>query len=375
MTERESPVRIRAVGDIMLARGVACQMATRGQDYPWSGVRDELEQCNLLIGNLECVLTERGLPNPESDSCFRASPGTLAAFPRFSVLNLANNHVRDYGDEGIADTVQALAAQGIAHVGVGRARDDALAPVVLAHGSGARVAVFGATTMRNVIGDRGMWHVASVDELLQAFPAWVAGHQDVDVFVAIAHMGDENTPHPSPEARRHAQGLVDAGFHIVLGHHPHVLQGLERYGDGLIAYSLGDFVFDGKGARKETMILSIDVDGSGVCGWAALPLVIDDTFRPVHPTNARADQISRHLNELSGLIQSGESGRLFYAATRESFLSSQTRNSMQLLRKMGIRGLWHKLSRLRMHHLRILVHCLMPRALDRSSGPQSDSTP
>ena len=358
----------------MLARGVSRQMMEHGPDHPWSGVRDQLAACDFLIGNLECVLTDRGIANPESDSCFRAPPATLAEFPQFAVLNLANNHIRDFGDVGIEDTVNALAARGIDHIGVGRTRADALAPAVLCHSNGMRVAVFGATTMRNVIGKRGDWYVASIDDLKADFDA-LASAQKADVFVAMVHMGYENNPYPAPEVRQLARELVEIGFDVVLGHHPHVLQGFETHQGGFIAYSLGDFVFDGKGARKETLLLSLDVSRTGIGRRSVLPLVIDDDFRPVVPADARAEQIKRRVDDLSGLLQSKESDRLFYAQTRGSFLSSQVSNLVQLCRRMGVRGILHKLSRLRLQHLKILGHCLFHGAMNRRRKSQGDLLP
>jgi hypothetical protein len=248
----EERLCIKAVGDICLD-GVAAD--------PFVGVAAELD-ADVLFGNLECCFAERG--TPADKVVFNADP-TSARFlvdHGFDVLCLANNHVMDFGVEGLEDTLAVLERHGLVYNGAGRSAKEASAPTWV-EAKGLRVAVL--STADATGGDADRPGVSAINT--KAMAATIrAVRASADVVVASYHGGIELDTTPSPSIVRNLRSLVDAGADVVLGHHPHVLQAAEVYRGRVIAYSLGNFVFDNRryGQRAAlaamTAILEVDVD-------------------------------------------------------------------------------------------------------------------
>ena len=236
-------ITLAAVGDLMLARDVVVLMRERGVLYPFARVLPLFDGADVLVGNLEGTLADRGEPL-EKRYTFRAPPGLAEglALAGFDAVNLANNHAYDFGAVGLADTLDALDAAGVARFGAGWDRAAALAPAFI-DVKGETIAllgfddIFGARTAGE--GIAGV--AAASDEVVAAVAAAAAG---ADYVVVSFHWGTEYASTPTARQRELAHAAIDAGADVVLGHHPHVLQPWERYGDGLIVYSLGNFVFD-----------------------------------------------------------------------------------------------------------------------------------
>jgi poly-gamma-glutamate synthesis protein (capsule biosynthesis protein) len=249
------PVTIEVVGDIMMARGVAASMGSN-EFMPLRAVADELRSADLTIGNLESSLSQGGAPTQGSDS-FGADPQVLTALRRagFDILSLANNHVGDYGVHALEQTLDEFRGSGIKRVGAGSTTAAAYRPVITdVHGLRVGVIAF------NSIGESpaATRADAGVAQLRMPPRTGPLNHDDlrrlvtgverlsdrVDVVLVMPHWGEQYTSRPLPLQRRIAVRLADAGATAVLGGHPHWVQGLELHGKSLIAYSLGNFIFD-----------------------------------------------------------------------------------------------------------------------------------
>jgi poly-gamma-glutamate synthesis protein (capsule biosynthesis protein) len=237
-------VTVAAVGDVMLARDVTTLREQHGASYPFERVTGLLRDADLTIGNKEGAFTERGT---EADKLY-----TFRTPPRFAdglaqagidIVSLGNNHIADFGPEGIADTLAALDAAGVQHAGAGMDEASARAPVLLKI-DGVRIAFLSYSDVAEntyATAQAPGAALATVENLRRDVQA--ARTQSDAVIVAL-HSGVEYTDAPQPQQQRLARAAVDAGARLVLGHHPHALQGWEYYGEGLIVYSLGNFVFD-----------------------------------------------------------------------------------------------------------------------------------
>ena len=265
-------ISIAAVGDMML-----------GTDYPQNHLPDDdgvgflaavtpaLSSADIAFGNLEGVLVDGGEPakkckNPSACYLFR-SPTRYARYYRdagFDVLSLANNHARDFGEEGRTSTMQALDAVGIHHSG----REGDFASI---ESGELRVAVlaYAVTKESNMMLDYEL-----AESTVREF---AASH---DVVVVTFHGGAEgvgatNLPfaeeeyygEPRGDVVLFARGMVDAGADLVIGHGPHVVRAVERYKDRLIAYSLGNFAtyygISVAGIKGIAPILKTTLDGEG----------------------------------------------------------------------------------------------------------------
>jgi poly-gamma-glutamate capsule biosynthesis protein CapA/YwtB (metallophosphatase superfamily) len=346
-------MRILFVGDVMLGRDVLRVNAERGGGWIW----EEWRKCGLsfdaVIGNLECVLTEHGCANSESASTFRA-PERLIEGSCFSALSLANNHVRDFGDVGIADTVDALRRQSIQPLGVGRSELEALKPYVAVGKDGTKVAVVVGTAMGNVIGRRGEWHVASIESMIEHCARIT---HDADLRVAFAHMGYERVEAVGPEARAYAKRLIRAGYDLVIGHHPHVIQGAEVVGGKLVFYSLGDFVFDSKDpTRKHSLGVEVAVAERSLKHALVHAFSKTVDLRPCVADVESAAEILRRVESLSAELEADKGSDRFFHEASGDYLGRQWRDVVRVVGRGGLLGLLtKKLRRVRLIHLRLLL--------------------
>ncbi len=283
---------IAGVGDIMVQRGIQDILIARGEEgieYIFGDTLPILRAQDFLMGNLEGAVSYRGTPIPKSYN-FRFSPEVLPWLRAagFNYLSITNNHCYDYGTVGFADTLLHLENAGIATSGAGLTPSEAYRPFetvvsgfplkVLSVGAYPREKNgFNGRTMAAVSETRG-GIIFSGPEVLDTIRGF-AGPHSIDI--VVAHGGREWSSEPVPEQRDFYRECIDAGADLIVGHHPHVLQGMEAYHGGLIAYSVGNFLFPGMGGMahaEETVILSIGFVG-------ARPLYVQP--RGVHIDNRR----------------------------------------------------------------------------------------
>lgn len=239
------------LGDVSPGRSMEAQILRFGPDYPWQGLAPLLpvvgaaRDDTLLVVNLEAVLTKRG-EAMSKPYVIRAHPlwGEMLAAGGVGLASLANNHALDYGPEGLDDTLAALDALGIATAGAGSDRDEAHRPARFTL-NGVRVALLAYAAARW----DGSADVPHTERIAWATPSQIAAdvravRPEVDLVVVLLHAGTEYAATPSPDQVAAARAAVDAGAALVVGHHPHVPQSVERYKTSLIVYSLGDAIFD-----------------------------------------------------------------------------------------------------------------------------------
>ncbi len=238
----------------------------------------ELRAADLRLVNLEASLADCGTPiakdgpNMQVRSC--ALPG-LTAVP-FDVACLANNHVMDYGPDALASTLSALAAAGMKTVGAGMSPDAAHESLVCKVGS-TRIGIVNfcegedGTAATHGPGTFG-WEP---DRVIRAVAELRA---TVDVVLVIAHAGREHVPVPPPYVVRLFRSIAEAGADIVIGHHPHVPQGVEIHQHVPIIYSLGNFVFlqeKGSVFRRRGLLATVEVAAKRVSGFRLTPYEIN----------------------------------------------------------------------------------------------------
>jgi poly-gamma-glutamate synthesis protein (capsule biosynthesis protein) len=280
--EAEGEAILVFLGDVVPGRSMEAQLARFGPAYPWQGLAPLLREADLAVANLECVLSTQGEPMDKS-YLIRAHPrwGETLVEGGFGLVTLANNHGLDYGHEGLAETLDTLAALGIAQVGAGRSREEAHAPALFDL-NGVRIAVLGYAAARW----NGSVDVPATDRLAWAEPAAMqadvhAVRDQADLVVVLLHAGTEYAAEPSSDQVRVARAAVDAGADLVVGHHPHVTQTVERYGQGLIVYSLGNALFDiPRPAAMRGHLLRVHVTRTGVARAELWPFWIEDAIRP-----------------------------------------------------------------------------------------------
>ena len=248
---------LTVVGDIMLGREVGDRGADVGDpSYALRPMAKRLASADITVGNLESTLSDDGAPTQGGDS-FHADPLVWTGLrdAGFDALGLANNHLGDYGERALVQTVHRLRSHGLATFGGGRDLAQAREPVVVTR-HGIRFGFLGF----NAIGETpeagpaqpgalsismpprtGPLDTAELDRVLDDVRRLA---DRVDVVTVVPHWGTQYTHRPEPIQGRVARALVGAGADLVVGGHPHWVQGASMIGDALLVNSLGNFVFD-----------------------------------------------------------------------------------------------------------------------------------
>ncbi len=272
--------RLFFAGDVMLARGVRRQILASGDPaLPFRKIAFLLSTADLAFVNLESPFSDRG-PYYEDGLVFHASPSAIAGLElaHIAVASTANNHSRDCGAHGVDFTVRWLSSHGIAPVGSSESEAATHCGVVLER-NGIRFGFLGYTYDQQ----NGNWR--DIDSRIAvADRATVA--RDVndirkrcDVVIVSMHSGIEYTTQPMRSQIAFAHAAIEAGATLVIGHHPHVIQPKENYRDGVIFYSLGNFVFDQfqRQATQHGEIAEVDFLGRGIFVANVWPVKITPT--------------------------------------------------------------------------------------------------
>ncbi|MBI2100109.1 MAG: CapA family protein [Candidatus Vogelbacteria bacterium] len=279
-------VTLTFVGDLMLDRGVRNSVVKNGGgDYSWLFAKlDNFPGDAILFGNLEGPLSDVGVDRQNLYS-FRMSPAALPAIKNagFQVLSVANNHVGDWGRAAFTDTISRLAAAGLAAGGGGQNRAEAVAPKIITASSGERVGFLafsdvGPNELAATETEAGI--ILASDPVLPQIISQAANV--VDILVISFHWGDEYQTRSNARQQTLAHLAIDNGAKLVIGHHPHVIQEPEYYKEGVIAYSLGNFIFDQyfSQATMTGLVLTIEFQDRKISAARRQKVTLDSDFRP-----------------------------------------------------------------------------------------------
>lgn len=247
-SKKEVSITISSMGDCTLGTDVNFNQSTslnayynmNGPDYFFQNVRSILEKDDLSIVNMEGTLTD-STTREDKTYAFKAPAEYAGILSGSSVeaANLANNHSSDYGSQSNTDTIKALEDAGVATFGFDQTK--------ILDIKGVKVGLTGIYELAEHMGK-----AEQVKENIAALKE--AGAQ---LIIVNFHWGMEKEYYPDDTQKQLAHLAVDSGADLVIGHHPHVLQGVEKYKDKYIAYSLGNFCFGGNSnpSDKDTMIV------------------------------------------------------------------------------------------------------------------------
>jgi poly-gamma-glutamate synthesis protein (capsule biosynthesis protein) len=235
---------LQAFGDVNLGRSVGQELLKGHIAFPFENVEAAFRTADAVFVNLESVLSDQGgeTQNPKDVFVFCGPPQGAASLKRahISIVSTANNHAYDYGLKGLRQTIEYLQREDIAFVGTSTEPQSIFKPLLLPSKE-IRIALLAYTEFVNA---RGSWkNRISVFDKQRAKSEIDSARNVADIVVASYHGGTEYTDEPSKFTLAQLRYLADAGADIVLGHHPHVPQGIEGRGGRLIFYSLGNLVF------------------------------------------------------------------------------------------------------------------------------------
>ncbi|MFZ2970542.1 MAG: CapA family protein [Minisyncoccia bacterium] len=282
--KNEKEIRMVAVGDVMLSRGVEKTMiANKNYKYPFIATSEFTRGADIVFGNLETSII-KGRTIKDLEMVFKTDPKSVKGlkFGGFNVLSIANNHIMNFGLKGLSSTIDNLDENDILHIGAGLDEEDIFKPA-FKEIKGTKFAFLGFTYNRDIRKDPegGVYGVADMDmEKMQS--AVTKARSEADVVIVSMHAGTEYKTSSGSFQQNFAHGAIDAGADVVIGHHPHVVQNSEIYKGKYIFYSLGNFVFDQMWSKETRLgsMLEIIFEGSEIKNVRFVPVKIFDYSQP-----------------------------------------------------------------------------------------------
>jgi len=301
-------VRIACIGDVMcgdsfhaLGHGVASSLDRHGPDFLRQDLAQFFHGHDAVLFNMESVLSDIGRREHSLRRLhMRGRPGTAAHLAQWGLTcaNVANNHILEQGPACAVDTVRRLREAGIQVVGAGQ--DGAFEPGVQAANldlKGHKLSVLGLCLLEEKYAYPGG---QSFDQTLETVRSLSESGRTVIVSV---HWGKELMDRPTVRQRQMADDLLDAGASVIAGHHPHVVQGAELRDGRLVAYSLGNFVFDSFLADCcWSIAVTVELVGKQVTAWDFLPVVKDGDHRPMFAQGSEKDRLDAEVQRRCALL-------------------------------------------------------------------------
>lgn len=219
------------------------------QNMIGSSLEEMISLADISICNFEAPVENDGLPIAKAGPHVIQTKEAVGILKEagFTTLSLANNHIYDYGEAGLKATIEEIQSNGLEYLGAGLDFESAYSPRVIEK-NGVKVGIissaeaeFGCLTENENRGGYAYINHFAIEDNVRLLKA------SCDLVVCICHAGVEEIDAPLPEWRARYKRLCELGADVIIGHHPHVPQGIEEYGDSLIFYSLGNFYFDTAG--------------------------------------------------------------------------------------------------------------------------------
>ena len=269
-------------GDIMLSRAIGQNMAGENDWlFPFRRMSDVTRAADITFGNLEGPISTRGTLAGSAYS-FRSDPRVAEGlvYAGFNIVSIANNHIWDYGPEAFTDTLTVLGSAGIAAVGGGADYAAAHAPVIKDI-RGTKIAYLAYTDLvprsRTLEGSRPA--TAYPDAIKEDVKKASAS---ADIVIVSFHFGEEYQAVHNAHQEELAKAAIDAGASLVIGHHPHTPEDVEKYGGGYIFYSLGNFVFDQNfdESTKTGLVARVILEGKAITKVEAIKIGFTSSYQP-----------------------------------------------------------------------------------------------
>ena len=307
----DEPVRMVFAGDILLSDHVLNAYEKSGS---LSGVLDPgfqsvIHESDIFMANQEFPFSNRGTAAEDKQFTFRLPPERVRIFQELGLdlVTLANNHALDFGMDALLDTCDTLDQAGIYHVGAGRNLEEACKPVIITE-KGESIGFLGASRVIPV----GSWNAsASKPGMLTTYdPSLLLEQIDhlketCDYVVVYVHWGIEKKDRPEEYQRSLGKQYIDAGADLVIGSHPHVLQGIEYYKGKPIFYSLGNFVFGS--SIPKTMLVQAEFQGENL-SLRLLPGISSGGYTRMLTDSGEMTQFYQYLESISFGVSIGADG-------------------------------------------------------------------
>jgi poly-gamma-glutamate synthesis protein (capsule biosynthesis protein) len=299
----EPELVVTLTGDLYLGSHLEPKLKT-DPAYPFLYLQDFCQETDIFFANLETPLSTKGEIYIEKTFTFRTNPQVIQTITTggINVVSLANNHIMDYGPEALFETIELLEKHKIHYTGAGSNLATARTPTIIEK-KGIKVAFlaynntypleFNATSTQPGTAPGNTSYITS--DVKRACSL-------ADLVIVSFHWSAELLKERKPYQANLAKVAIDAGAHLVVGHHPHVIQGVEKYKHGLIAYSLGNFIFASySNTVQDALLMQVRLTPSGLKSATFYPLNINNYQIHFCPQPLVGDEAKRVLEELQTL--------------------------------------------------------------------------
>jgi len=365
-------IKLSAIGDIALFGEYDNIIDKQGKEFPFSLVSNHFKKRDLVIGNLEVPLSNLGSPDKSKPISLRGAPEAINALKSSGIthVSMANNHSYDYGEEAALDTIENLMSAGISSFGIGKNLSHSRKPII-EEINGVRIALLAYNsylTNGRRIAKSNSSGIAPLEYEYIKYDIDLIKQNDKDCKIIISfHWGEEMKSYPSPFQIDLARQLIEDGANIILGHHPHVIQGVEDYKEGVIIYSLGNFCFpkvesphiDGIGyvqlpKNRESFIFDSTITQYGVEGYDFTPVIINDNLQPEIASGNTKSKILDRIRVLSQKVTEKDYND-FYKSENEKN-GNEDNIIISIFKRLGFVGI---LKRINLMYLRAHLIAIM----------------
>jgi len=362
-------IQLSAIGDVALFGDYSKIIQKKGYRYPFSMVSDYLKDNDIVLANLETPLSNKGMPDKSKPISLCGSPSAIDSLTHTGIthVSLANNHSYDYGEKAIIDTQKRLKEAGISFIGIGDNLEYSRQPLI-ENISGVTLAILAynsyttngrhyASKLRGGVAPLEYKYIKSDIESIKQ------NHANSIIIVSL-HWGVEGSNYPTPFQRDLARQIIKDGADIIIGHHPHVIQGIEQYGKGIIVYSLGNFCFpdvvsphiDGigftqKSENKESFIFQCNITNEGIEGSKIVPVLLNDYLQPEIALNEIESSIQKKIQSLSKSLNNSNYKKYYLEQVVNK--EKQKFSLFNLFKREGFYGI---IKRLRIMYIRAYLH-------------------
>ncbi len=357
---KDKSLTLLLVGDIMLGEDFVRFKEERGvsYEYPFKNVEESFEDADITFANLECTLSKSSAVREKGPNLY-SPPESVDAlkYLNCTVVSLGNNHINDFGEQGIIKTMEILKDNGISCFGAGRNLEEANREVII-ESKGLKFCFLGYTTPENhvkaIIAGANtagcvFYDSRKIEEDIKRVKA------KSDIICISLHWGYESYIYPSPQQIELAHQIIEAGAGIVIGHHPHIIQGFERYKNGVIFYSLGNFFFPDFYSKSgdfhkwskennEIMIARCEINQMArVEKVEIFPGFRNDDYQVVILDGRDKENLILRIDDLSKAINRGDY-KSFWNTYNKERIQKLAKALLKRMKELGIKGCIRKVS-------------------------------
>lgn len=309
-------VKLNFGGDIIFSGRAGELLDKKGYDYSYAALDGLFKKDDLTVVNLETPVTTGGVGAADKQYVFKGPPKALDALKKAGVdaVNLANNHTLDQGEDGLRDTLSHLTQRGIPYVGAGLNSKEAYSAQYFER-KGIKIALLGFTRVipkSDWMAGKNKPGLASVYDSAEGLKAIAQAKKQADLVVVVVHWGKERIEQYDSKQQSLGHSFIDAGADLVIGGHPHVLQGVEPYKGKWIVYSTGNFIFTRSTvpATWETAVFQAECNIKAECSMQIKPMYAE-LAQPVPMNDVDGQLLLNRVEALSsGRVKIDSDGKV-----------------------------------------------------------------